>query len=63
VFGLVAAGVGFVPVLSIVVALLAVATNVTVLQRVYEVWRQARVQRRAREAAAKAPAGGEISRP
>jgi CDP-diacylglycerol--glycerol-3-phosphate 3-phosphatidyltransferase len=63
VFGLVAAGIGFVAVLSIVIGLLAVATNVTVLQRVYEVWRQARAQRRAREAAAKAPAGGEISRP
>jgi phosphatidylglycerophosphate synthase len=63
VVGLVAAGIGFVPVLSIVVALLAIATNVTVLQRVYEVWRQARVQRRAREAAAKAPARGETSRP
>src|SRR2546427_10288468 len=62
VFGLVAGGVGFVPVLSIVVALLAVATNVTVLQRVYEVWRQARAQRRAREAAAQAPLGGESSR-
>src|SRR3989440_4980241 len=34
--GLVAAGLGFVPVLSIVVGLLAVATNFTALQRIYE---------------------------
>jgi CDP-diacylglycerol--glycerol-3-phosphate 3-phosphatidyltransferase len=61
--GLVAAGLGFVPVLSIVVGLLAVATNFTALQRIYEVWTQARAQRRAREAAAKAPARGETSRP
>ena len=50
------------PVLSIVVAGLAVLTNATVLQRVNEVWRQARVQRRAREATAQAPAGGEPTR-
>jgi CDP-diacylglycerol--glycerol-3-phosphate 3-phosphatidyltransferase len=61
--GLVAAGLGFVPVLSIVVGLLAVATNFTALQRIYEVWAQARTQRRAREAAAKAPTRGETSRP
>jgi CDP-diacylglycerol--glycerol-3-phosphate 3-phosphatidyltransferase len=61
--GLVAAGLGFVPVLSIVVGLLAVATNFTALQRIYEVWAQARAQRRAREAAAKAPSRGETSRP
>ena len=43
--------------------LLAIATNFTALQRIHEVWRQARTQRRAREAAAKAPSGGEASRP
>ena len=45
-----------------VVVLLAVLTNVTAVQRILEVWAQARAQRRAaREAAAKAPARGEIS--
>ncbi|PZS00301.1 MAG: CDP-alcohol phosphatidyltransferase family protein [Candidatus Nephthysia bennettiae] len=63
VIGLIAAGVGFVPVLSVVIGVLAVATNFTALQRIHEVWRQARAQRRAREAAAKAPSGGEASRP
>ena len=63
VIGLVAGGVGFVPVLSVVIWLLAIATNFTALQRIQEVWRQARAQRRAREAAARAPARGETSRP
>jgi CDP-diacylglycerol--glycerol-3-phosphate 3-phosphatidyltransferase len=49
-------------VLFAVVAALAVLTNVTAVQRILEVWAQARVQRRAREAAAQAPAGGETSR-
>src|ERR1700716_1783209 len=59
VIGLVTAGLGFVPVLSAVIWLLAIATNFTALQRIHEVWRQARAQRRAREAAAKAPSRGE----
>ncbi|HKA50777.1 MAG TPA: CDP-alcohol phosphatidyltransferase family protein [Candidatus Dormibacteraeota bacterium] len=46
-----------------VVVLLAVLTNFTAVQRILEVWGQARAQRRAREAAAKAPARGETSRP
>ncbi len=46
---------------SVVVVLLAVLTNFTVVQRVLEVWAQARVQRRARDAAAQAPARGETS--
>lgn len=51
-------------VLSLCVVVLAVLTNVTVLQRINEVWGQARAQRRARDAAAsKAPKSGEISRP
>jgi CDP-diacylglycerol---glycerol-3-phosphate 3-phosphatidyltransferase len=49
-------------ILFIVVAGLAVLTNVTAAQRILEVWAQAREQRRAREAAAKAPARGETSR-
>jgi CDP-diacylglycerol--glycerol-3-phosphate 3-phosphatidyltransferase len=53
-------GVGWV--LFVVIAALAVLTNVTALQRILEVWSQARAQRRAREAAAQAPAGGETSR-
>jgi CDP-diacylglycerol--glycerol-3-phosphate 3-phosphatidyltransferase len=48
--------------LGVVIGLLAVVANLTALQRILEVWGQARDQRRAREAAAKAPAGGEISR-
>ena len=63
VVGLIAAGIGFEAVLGVVIGLLAVATNFTALQRIHEVWRQARAQRRAREAAAKAPRVGEISRP
>lgn len=50
-------------VLGIVVGLLAVLTNATALQRVLEVWSQARAQRRARELGAKAPARGETSPP
>lgn len=49
-------------VLFAVVVLLAVLTNVTAAQRILEVWAQARAQRRAREAAARAPARGETSR-
>ena len=45
------------------VGLLAVLTNFTAVQRILEVWGQARAQRRAREAAAKAPSRGETSRP
>jgi Tfp pilus assembly protein PilV len=63
VVGLIAAGVGLVSVLAIVIGLLALATNFTALQRIHEVWQQARAQRRAREAAAKAPSRGEASRP
>jgi CDP-diacylglycerol--glycerol-3-phosphate 3-phosphatidyltransferase len=48
--------------LFVVVAALAVLTNVTAVQRILEVWTQARAQRRAREAAAQAPARGETSR-
>ena len=49
-------------VLFVVVAALAVLTNLTAVQRILEVWAQARAQRRAREAAAHAPAAGETSR-
>jgi CDP-diacylglycerol---glycerol-3-phosphate 3-phosphatidyltransferase len=49
-------------VLFAVVALLAVLTNITAVQRILEVWAQARAQRRAREAAAQAPPRGETSR-
>jgi CDP-diacylglycerol--glycerol-3-phosphate 3-phosphatidyltransferase len=49
--------------LGLVVGVLAVATNLTVAQRVWEVWRQARAERRAQKSAAKAPARGETSRP
>jgi len=49
--------------LGIVIALLAILTNLTAVQRILEVWAQARAQRRSRgETAAKAPAGGEASR-
>lgn len=50
-------------VLFVVVAGLALLTNLTAAQRVLEVWAQARAQRRAREAGAQAPARGETSRP
>jgi CDP-diacylglycerol--glycerol-3-phosphate 3-phosphatidyltransferase len=49
-------------VVGIVVGLLAVLTNFTVVQRILEVWAQARAQRRAAREAAKAPARGETSR-
>ena len=49
-------------ILFIVVGVLALLTNITVAQRVLEVWAQAREQRRAREAGAQAPARGETSR-
>jgi len=49
-------------VLFAVIALLAVLTNITAMQRILEVWTQARAQRRAREAAAQAPPRGEASR-
>jgi CDP-diacylglycerol--glycerol-3-phosphate 3-phosphatidyltransferase len=50
-------------VLFAVVVVLAVLTNVTAIQRVLEVWAQARDQRRAaRDATAKPPARGETSR-
>jgi CDP-diacylglycerol---glycerol-3-phosphate 3-phosphatidyltransferase len=51
------------PVLTWVVVLLAILANVTVLQRVHEVWAQARVQRRARDSAGPAPASGKTSAP
>ena len=44
-------------VLAVLVIALAVVTNFTALQRINEVWRQARVERRAAKAAAKAPSG------
>lgn len=50
-------------ILPAVVGLLAVLTNFTAVQRILEVWGQARAQRRAREAAGKAPSRGETSRP
>jgi CDP-diacylglycerol--glycerol-3-phosphate 3-phosphatidyltransferase len=49
--------------LALVVALLAVVTTLTALQRVNEVWQQARMQRRARESAAPEPPGGERTPP
>jgi len=49
-------------VVGIVVGLLAVLTNLTAVQRILEVWAQAREQRRAAREAAKAPARGETSR-
>lgn len=49
--------------LAAVVALLAVVTTVTALQRVNEVWQQARAQRRARESAAPEPSRGERTAP
>jgi CDP-diacylglycerol--glycerol-3-phosphate 3-phosphatidyltransferase len=44
-------------VLAVLVIALAVVTNFTALQRINEVWRQARVERRAAKAAAQAPSG------
>lgn len=60
--GLILAGAGFPIVLTVVVWLLAVLTNFTVLQRIHEVWRQAREERRtAREAAAPAVVPGKTN--
>ena len=57
--GLVLAGLGFTAVLTWIVWALAVLTNFTVLQRINEVWRQAREERRTRreEAAVGMPKG------
>lgn len=63
VVGLVAAGVGLPRALDFVVIGLAILTNITAVQRVNEVYGQARAQRRAAERAADAPAEGEASRP
>jgi CDP-diacylglycerol--glycerol-3-phosphate 3-phosphatidyltransferase len=49
-------------ILLVVVAGLAVLTNLTAVQRILEVWTQAREQRRARDAGAPVPARGETSR-
>ena len=51
------------PVLDVLVFLLALLTNLTVIQRINEVYVQARVQRRAVERGAEAPSTGETSRP
>ncbi|HEX6547297.1 MAG TPA: CDP-alcohol phosphatidyltransferase family protein [Candidatus Dormibacteraeota bacterium] len=48
-------------VLQVVVIGLAILTNVTVIQRVREVWLQGRAQRRAAERVAEAPAAGETT--
>ena len=50
-------------VLFAVVVVLAVLTNLTAVQRIMEVWAQAREQRRAARDAAQAPPRGETSRP
>jgi len=57
--GLILAGIGFTMVLTWVIAALAVLTNLTVLQRINEVWRQAREERRTQreQAAASVPKG------
>jgi len=47
--------IGDATVLAILVIALAVVTNLTVLQRINEVWRQARAERRAAKAAAQVP--------
>ncbi len=49
-------------ILGLVVGALALLTNLTVAQRVLEVWAQAREQRHADREAAQAPARGETSR-
>jgi CDP-diacylglycerol--glycerol-3-phosphate 3-phosphatidyltransferase len=51
------------PWLTVVLVGLAVLTNFTALQRVNEVWQQARAQRRAREAPQPAPGGGKTTAP
>jgi phosphatidylglycerophosphate synthase len=57
--GLILAGVGFTMVLTWIVWALAVLTNLTVLQRINEVWRQAREERRIQreQASASVPKG------
>lgn len=57
--GLILAGIGFEIVLTWVIFALAVLTNLTVLQRINEVWRQAREERRIRreELAMEVPRG------
>jgi CDP-diacylglycerol---glycerol-3-phosphate 3-phosphatidyltransferase len=49
--------------LALVVAVLAIVTTLTAAQRINEVWQQARVQRRAREAAPVEPPGGQPTPP
>lgn len=51
------------PVLDLLIFALAILTNVTAVQRINEVYVQARAARRAAERSAEAPAGGETSRP
>ena len=63
VVGLVLAGFGFWWALDAVVIGLAIFTNVTVVQRINEVYAQARAQRRAAERAVEPPTEGEPSRP
>lgn len=63
VIGLVGAGIGLWWLLDAVVIGLAILTNVTVVQRINEVYAQARAQRRAAERAVEPPAEGETSRP
>jgi CDP-diacylglycerol--glycerol-3-phosphate 3-phosphatidyltransferase len=57
--GLVLAGLGFPWALNAVVIGLAILTNVTVIQRITEVYGQARAQRHAAERSAEPPAEGE----
>lgn len=54
--GLILAGIGLPIVLTWVIFLLALLTNLTVLQRVNEVWRQAREERRVQREEAAGPA-------
>lgn len=61
--GLVVAGAGFGRALDVVVIALALLTNLTAVQRVNEVYRQARALRRATERATASPPEGETSRP
>jgi CDP-diacylglycerol--glycerol-3-phosphate 3-phosphatidyltransferase len=62
--GLVAAGLGFPDVLTVVIVGLAVLAHLTALQRIWEVWSQARAQRRtARSAIPEAPRGATADRP
>jgi CDP-diacylglycerol---glycerol-3-phosphate 3-phosphatidyltransferase len=61
--GLVLAGLGFWWALNAVVIALAILTNLTVVQRISEVYGQARAQRHAAERAAEPPSEGETSRP